>query len=303
MTQLRCIIIGKRPLISELKADECDLLEKTAPERWRDINASAQAHITALRDIEATLDQLGFAARSMRVDDLTAERWTKNDVDLVITVGGDGTLLATHPHCDDVPVLPINSDPNRSVGWLTVATVDNLQSCLQSWLANGQQTVQSLPRLQAALDGAHPQPFLNDCLLTNSNPAALSRYQLKINGHSEKQSSSGIWISTAAGSTGAIFSAGGLQPQELPAPDQEKLLYHVREPLQRRYSYDFLYGSLPISTGYQIQSLQTGLTAYLDGAHRQIAIPAGRTLAVTPAPRPLQLAACLPANRSDQPRS
>lgn len=37
-----------------------------------------------------------------------------NDVDLVVTVGGDGTLLqASHSLDDKVPVLGVNSDPTR----------------------------------------------------------------------------------------------------------------------------------------------------------------------------------------------
>lgn len=36
------------------------------------------------------------------------------DVDLVITVGGDGTLLqASHLMDDSIPVLGVNSDPTR----------------------------------------------------------------------------------------------------------------------------------------------------------------------------------------------
>lgn len=37
-----------------------------------------------------------------------------NDVDLVVTVGGDGTLLqASHFMDDKIPVLGVNSDPTR----------------------------------------------------------------------------------------------------------------------------------------------------------------------------------------------
>jgi len=37
-----------------------------------------------------------------------------NDVDLVVTIGGDGTLLqASHFIDDKIPVLGVNSDPTR----------------------------------------------------------------------------------------------------------------------------------------------------------------------------------------------
>ncbi|KNA02855.1 hypothetical protein SOVF_214700, partial [Spinacia oleracea] len=65
------------------------------------------------------------------------------DVDLVVTVGGDGTLLqASHFMDDSVPVVGVNSDPTqveeverfkdefdatRSAGYLCAATVNNFE--------------------------------------------------------------------------------------------------------------------------------------------------------------------------------
>ncbi|PQQ18704.1 NADH kinase-like isoform X2 [Prunus yedoensis var. nudiflora] len=45
-----------------------------------------------------------------------------HDVDLVVTVGGDGTLLqASHFIDDSVPVLGVNSDPTRLKRWRSSA--------------------------------------------------------------------------------------------------------------------------------------------------------------------------------------
>ena len=73
-----------------------------------------------------------------------------NDVDLVVTVGGDGTLLqASHLMDDKIPVLGVNSDPtqideveefgsefdaHRSTGHLCAATVENFEQVLDSIL-------------------------------------------------------------------------------------------------------------------------------------------------------------------------
>jgi NAD kinase len=320
----RCVVIGKRPLLAQLQADESERLAATVPERWQEINESAQAHADCLSSILAELRKNKLEIRQLRVDDLSADVWTPDDTDLVITVGGDGTVLATHPHCFHVPVLPINSDPNRSTGWLTSATLATWQSVLAHWLDTPAAHEITLPRLQAGLDGATPQAFLNDCLLTNANPAALSRYQLQIGTDSENQSSSGIWISTPIGATGALTSAGGAilgdsgrgeagagdasaaarsedhhgEHAHAQGVTASRLLYRVREPLQRQRTYQLLGGSITPHAGYRIRSLQAGLTAYLDGAYRQITIPAGRALAITPAPVPLRLVGGLPAHTS-----
>lgn len=57
-----------------------------------------------------------------------------NEVDLVVTVGGDGTLLqASHFMDDKIPVLGVNSDPTRIDEVCThVVLVLILKHCFQS---------------------------------------------------------------------------------------------------------------------------------------------------------------------------
>ena len=50
---------------------------------------------------------------------------------------------------------------------------------------------------------------LNDILVCHHNPGAMSRYFLTVEGTREEQRSSGVWIATAAGSSGGLHSAGG----------------------------------------------------------------------------------------------
>jgi len=50
---------------------------------------------------------------------------------------------------------------------------------------------------------------LNDCLFSNECPASTTRYVLRRGTRQEEHYSSGVWISTAAGSTAATQAAGG----------------------------------------------------------------------------------------------
>ena len=50
---------------------------------------------------------------------------------------------------------------------------------------------------------------LNDILICHHNPGAMSRYYLTVGRVREEQRSSGVWIATAAGSSGGLHSAGG----------------------------------------------------------------------------------------------
>ena len=129
--------------------------------------------------------------------------------DLVVIVGGDGTVLDFARLIGSTPVLAVNSSPSTSVGHFCCATADTLESVLDRVFAGRAQPL-SLSRIRVTVDGepAH-WPALNDVLFAHANPAATSRYLLRIGDVAEVQKSSGIWISTSAGSTGAIRSAGG----------------------------------------------------------------------------------------------
>src|SRR6185295_12301282 len=90
-------------------------------------------------------------------------------------------------------------------------------------------------RMSVAINGkpVREQAF-NDVLIAHRNPAAMTRYRLTIGASQEDQRSSGVWISTAAGSTAGIRSAGG---RRMPIT-AKRLQYLVREPYtwpQRRY--------------------------------------------------------------------
>ena len=60
------------------------------------------------------------------------------------------------------------------------------------------------------LDGVMlPEAALNDVLIAHQHPAATSRYLVRLGRISETHRSSGLWVSTPAGSTAGIRSSGG----------------------------------------------------------------------------------------------
>jgi len=148
--------------------------------------------------------------------------------DLVISVGGDGTFLRASHSIDEmstVPLLGINSSPSSSVGFFCAGDLEKFPSLLEGILS-GHLTRRHLWRMRVAINGViHPLMVLNECLFAASCPATTSRYVLLNGGQSQLQSSSGVWIATSAGSTGAISSAGGM----VVPFDEKRLQYKVRE--------------------------------------------------------------------------
>jgi NAD+ kinase len=139
--------------------------------------------------------------------------WSKA-YDLVLTVGGDGTLLAaTHQMAAGGLVAGIRSSLS-SVGFLCCASPAEVTDLVRA-IADGKIKAAAAHRVKAQItrsDGGgsfETEPVLNDFLYANASPAATTRYQVELNGVFETHRSSGLWVATATGSTAAILAAGG----------------------------------------------------------------------------------------------
>ncbi|MGY3804952.1 NAD(+)/NADH kinase [Pigmentibacter ruber] len=157
---------------------------------------------------------------------------------IVISLGGDGTLLhASHHVGGEVALLGINSCPAHSVGHMCPIVPNDIEKAI-CCIINKEYSTKSVRRIKLEVSRKQIVPLaLNDVLLCNRHPAATSRYQLGIFSAdfasefaSEKQLSSGLWVSTAAGSTAAI-SSYGFQKLDLLSP---QILAAVREPYTPR---------------------------------------------------------------------
>jgi NAD+ kinase len=179
-------------------------------------------HLASLREAREVLSRLGVAAKFRhRSDDTHAQ-----SVDLVVTLGGDGTLLwASRLVSANTPIVAINTAPKDSVGYFCAGTKHELEDVLASALS-GKLRATELTRMQVELDGnVLSKRVLNDALYCHESPAATSRYHLRFGRVGEDHKSSGVWIGPAAGSSAAQRSAGGVL---LPV-DARELQFVVRE--------------------------------------------------------------------------
>src|SRR5262249_6739284 len=117
-------------------------------------------------------------------------------------------LLCCAHYVGDGMVIGVNSAPGDSVGHFCSANRENFAERLDAILDLKWRPVE-LARLQVTLDGKPLQELaLNDVLVAHYSPAATTRYLIEVGDHFEEHRSSGVWISTAAGSTAGIGSAG-----------------------------------------------------------------------------------------------
>lgn len=146
--------------------------------------------------------------------------------DLIVVVGGDGTFFAAAHHVRETPMLGINSDPSTSLALFSCCGRSDFREKLDRAL-DGKLPGVRLNRMEVSLNGrALPTLPFNDVLFAHRSPAAMTRYLIDVDGRPEPQRGSGVWVSTAAGSTAGIRAAGGVR---MPIASRE-LQYLVREP-------------------------------------------------------------------------
>jgi NAD+ kinase len=218
---MRVLIVYKKSFLESHGGDKRVMAQLEPADRSRFIRSDIENR-RALGDVTAHLARLGIPTDAVFRGSVAKRR----KYDLVISLGGDGTFFATARYLRDTPILGINSDPPNSLGLWTCADRTTFRDPLERALA-GRIRPKRIHRMIVAINGrpTREQAF-NDVLLAHRNPAAMTRYRLTAGSVTEDQKSSGLWISTAAGSTAGIRSAGG---QRMPI-ESRQLQYLVREP-------------------------------------------------------------------------
>lgn len=161
------------------------------------------------RKVEVHCDR--FAAELVGAVPLSQEELMAR-IDLLVVLGGDGTLLtAARAASDrDVPVLPVNFG---KLGFLTTVTLEELYATLDQVLRGEYETgTHMMLEAEVSRDGA---PFerrraLNDAVLNKGLPAHMIEFQLLVDNQFVcSYRADGIIFATPTGSTGYSLSAGG----------------------------------------------------------------------------------------------
>jgi len=247
--------------------------------RWKRLESRFQAHKRCVNDLLGILrkHEVNFSC----VNRVELDRQHLADVDLVVAVGGDGTVLSSSHFLDHgtIPLMGVNSDPmitledrsvkkksdeRRSHGALCMCTALTMEKGLAAVLY-GAGELGSRTRIHCTVKSTFSEtrlvPGLNDLLIANLSPAAVSRFRMgwlqpleQLDDDNKQQKpkssqsqlygtvtrfgglpydvndsinawSSGMWVSTATGATAAMAAAGG-KPMDLKS---SQLQYYIRE--------------------------------------------------------------------------
>lgn len=288
---MRALLVYKKSQLQlysiDRKNPELLALQKSHDPLFLAMQQSHDTHLSAIESCARTLRKAGYKVqRSYRARLGSARLGDFSNFDLIVSVGGDGTMLDLSHHLrGKIPIIGVNSDPERSVGMLAACDATKFAATLNE-IAAGQLKPRALTRIALWLNGqSWPQLALNDVLISHKMPAATSRYDIRIGEHTERHTCSGLWISTAMGSSGAMRAAGG----EICSVDDEHLQFRVREPNPSR-------GDILLRTGFfkkrqplHVRSLMREGQIFIDGPHLKIPFAMGSRLDIEPLPNSFHL--------------
>jgi NAD+ kinase len=253
---------------------------------WDVLRDSHDRHHASLESARKVLADRGFSITQVLRSRIHHLNRLDRRFDLVVSVGGDGTLLEVSHHLRRVPVLGVNSDPRHSVARFSGCDEKGFPQVLDAYL-RGKLKPMKITRLQFWINGKlNPWLVLNEILVSASNPAGTSRYILEVGGRVEEQLSSGVWIGPAAGSTAAIFSAGGRKLSLA----SDHFQYAVREVYHRKFGpRKLLRGVLGPRQKIRMISYMRQGRVFLDGANLDFPFKLGDRLEIGVSPYPLLL--------------
>lgn len=197
----------------------------------------------------------------------------------VVVIGQDGLVANTAKYVGRVPIIGVNPDPARFDGVLLPYQLDEARDAVSKVLRQ-QAVLQEVTLAQATLHDGQQMLAFND-LFIGVRSHVSARYEIRVNGHEEQQSSSGVLVSTGAGSTGwmsSVFNmARGVAASFSKSPlekaphrlrwDAPALLWAVREPfVSRTSSAELVAGRLPEGQELIIESrMSAGGVIFSDG--------------------------------------
>ena len=163
------------------------------PDLVRRIVKLCQGHDVLLEaEIAASLRRKGMPLTAM-------------DVDLVLAVGGDGTILRAF-QLNDAILLGINSG---SFGFLAELLADEVDAFLPKTL-RGDYRLEERMRIKTAVDGRRLPDSLNEAVIHTAHVAKIRSFEVLVDGQSaERFRADGVIVATPTGSTSYAMSTGG----------------------------------------------------------------------------------------------
>ncbi|MET4082209.1 NAD kinase [Pedobacter sp. UYP30] len=185
--------------------------------------------------------QLSAIVKNKTVERTYLPSFIFSETNLIIVIGQDGLVANTAKYAKNCPIVAVNPDKERYDGVLLPFNTSNFILGVEGVLENKYQS-KSMTFAEAKLNDGQRLLAFNDLFIGAASHVS-ARYKISFNKNTEEQSSSGLIVSTPAGSTGwlsSIFNMAygvtsmfehDLKPKR-PKLKEKQLLFAVREPFK-----------------------------------------------------------------------
>jgi len=198
-------------------------------------------HETFHNSLVSLQTQLSKLIKNKTVERVYLPSFIFSEKNLIIVIGQDGLVANTAKYSNNCPIIAVNPDKDRYDGILLPFDTLNFVHGVENVIAN-RYNAKTVRFAEAKMNDGQRLLAFNDLFIGVSSHVS-ARYKISYNNHVEEQSSSGLIVSTQAGSTGwlsSVFNMAygvtglfekNLKPKRPKLKDNE-LLFAVREPFQ-----------------------------------------------------------------------
>lgn len=197
-------------------------------------------HANFHRSLSLIQRRLSGVIRNKIVERSFVPSFLFNKRHVVVVVGQDGLVANTAKYTNGIPIVAVNPDVERYDGVLLPYSPGNFMNGVESVVDNS-YNFHLTSFAEARLNDGQRLLAFNDLFIGAASHVS-ARYKVNYESMEEEQSSSGIIVSTKAGSTGwlsSIFNMaygvhsfvehGAVRTRHL-KPGEEQLIFVVREP-------------------------------------------------------------------------
>ncbi len=237
-----------------------------------------QEHHTFYASLKTTQEAVATWYKPKVVDRSFLPTYIFSEKDLIVVIGQDGLVANTAKYVNELPILAINPDPEQYDGVLLPFSCDNIENGISD-LQSDRHQLKRITMAEAKLHDGQRLLAFNDFYIGAASHVS-SRYQISFNGVTENQSSSGIIVSTGAGSTGWLSSIFNMAYNVQRSSNKhekhhqidldweaEQLIFVVREPFLSKVTQTGIgYGSLTRNKRLKVESkMATNGVIFSDG--------------------------------------
>lgn len=198
-------------------------------------------HDTFHASLSKIQTQLSATIKNKVVERNFLPNYIFTDKNVIVVVGQDGLVANTAKYSKGIPMVAVNPDKQRYDGILLPFDTTDFIYGVEKVFA-GQYNFQTMRFAEASLNDGQSLLAFNDLFIGASSHVS-ARYKISYNNKTEEQSSSGLLVSTKAGSTGWLssvfnmaYGVAGMFEKNIklkrPRLKEDDLLFAVREPFQ-----------------------------------------------------------------------